>query len=129
MTLAELAKLHAETVAELEAVRAIADENGNVEQRQAANAVERLQQKLAKLEAKLERYPRAKGHMVGCTCGQCLRMATQGEAPATTAGDRRQVLSYYSTAEHEALKAEAERRGIKVAALQRTLVLASLNNA
>lgn len=74
MTLAELAELYAGTKAELTAAQALADENGDLEQRKAANEVERLQQKLARLEEKLARYPRGQGHPAGCACEVCRRL-------------------------------------------------------
>lgn len=74
MTLPELARLHAETISELDAAQAIADESGSLEARKASNEVERLQQKLAKLNDQRRRFPSLGGHDPFCWCGGCMRI-------------------------------------------------------
>lgn len=71
MTRAELFALHSATVAELEAARALVDGSRSLEARKAAREVDRLEQKLAKLDEKRERHPSLRGHGPTCWCGGC----------------------------------------------------------
>lgn len=76
MTLQELGKLRADTLAERDQAAAIADNKpeGSYAQRVAAKDVERLEKRLSALDAKRVRFPSLRRHPATCWCDGCLGM-------------------------------------------------------